>query len=479
MTESTPHALVPDTILSNTSDGIFVLDRNRRYVMFNHGCERITGYSASEMVGLSCHCADVVDCRDRQGRDLSGALCPGLPVLQGESAEARQRLRLTTKDGRHRWVETIYTPIHNDRNEIELMLGVMRDVTELHDRENEQYRSLEALREEVERLREHMRENYGFASIVSRSPRMQVVLEKVKAACGNTGPVLILGERGTGKSMMARTIHWNGLQKQGAFISVNCDIPQERLEHELFGYARGSFPGASRDHDGLYAAADGGTLYLENIHAMSAALQERLLRAMQSRSVRSQGQVRETPADVRVIASSALSGREIASPQTLREELYYRLSVVSLEMPPLRMRMEDIPYLVDHVVSDLNRQSLRRVDEIEAGVWSVLTGHDWPGNVSELQHVIESAFSTGSGPMLKTEAVRAALRECVKRRVKDKTNVISLDDTLNDVERKSILAALRRAGGQRSLAAKLLGISRSRLYRRMDALGIAPAEVIP
>lgn len=481
MNASTTQALSLDQLLASTQDGVFALNAQRQFVVFNPACERLTGYAAAEVVGTRCRCSDVTECQDEHGRPLAGRLCPGLAVFGGETPAARQRMRIRTREGGHRWIETAYTPVYGGRGTPELIIGVMRDVSEGVEREQEWRSALKNLREEIERLRTHMRERYGFAGIISRSPRMQVVLEKIHAACTNASPVLIVGEEGTGKEMVARTIHFNGLQKDGPFVPENCSAtPRDLLDRELFGYARGSFPGASQDFSGLYAAADGGTLYLSDIGALPPGAQVKLLRAVQDRAVRPLGSATETPANIRLIAASRRPVADLLGSQILREDLYYRLSVLTLELPPLRMRKEDIPFLVDHFLVQLNQEGTRQIQNVDPDVWAVLDEHDWPGNVRELQNVVETAFASGSGEVLTADDVAATIRQrAYLGQGKPAEQGAPLDETLADVERRTILAALRKANGQRSLAARLMGISRSRLYRRMDALGIPSRDRSP
>lgn len=467
-----------DSLLAHTHDGVFVLDSDRRYILFNRGCERITGYSSEEVMGGSCGCVGITDCQDEQSRSLRGSLCPGLSVFRGEKPYARARLQIGTKSGEQRWVETTYTSMVDPDGRTEYVIGVMRDISDHKQREDQRAETIEQLREEANRLRQHMRERYGFGGIVSRSPAMQVVFEKIQSACSNSAPVLITGENGTGKEMVARTIHFNGLQKDGPFVPMTCTAAsREMMEGELFGYIRGSFAGASQDYPGLFRAADGGTLLLEEISALPGPTQAKLLRAMQDRTISPVGSIEQQPANVRVIAASNRSTNELVSSGKLREDLYYRLSVITIDLPPLRMRKEDIPFLVDHFISEFNQHGTRQVKEVDPGVWSVLDGHDWPGNVRELQNTVETALVTGSGDKLRVDEVESAIRG--RRGMRDAdmgSSPIKLDDMLADIERRTILGALRRTRGQRSLAAKMMGISRSRLYRRMDALGIVPRD---
>jgi transcriptional regulator with PAS, ATPase and Fis domain len=386
----------------------------------------------------------------------------------------KQRLVLTTKSGEQRKIQAIYTGLGDVNGKPEYLIVVFRDIAEEAALEEQWMRTIGELREEVERLRQHLRERYGFASIISRSPRMAVVLERIRAACSNSSPVLVCGEPGTGKEMIARTVHCNGLQKNGPFITFNVSATSpDRVDGELFGYAAGSMPGATNGYIGLFLAADEGTLFIKDIDRLPSSTQVRLLQTIQDRAVRSVGSASATPANVRIVASTTRSIEELVSAGSLREDLYYRLNVITIEVPPLRLRKEDIPVLVEHFVRHHNGESTRQVSEIAPEVWASLSSHDWPGNVRELQNVIESAFAASDGSILLPEAVNLAGGSARAAKTQGDAEAVSLDDILCDTERRAILTALRRARGQRSMAAKFMGISRSRLYRRMEALGIA------
>ncbi|HPD31195.1 MAG TPA: sigma 54-interacting transcriptional regulator [Phycisphaerae bacterium] len=466
-----------ERMLSQTEDGVFVLDAERRYVLFNTACERLTGYKTSEVVGASCGKIGVTECRDEQGRSLEASLCPGWAVFKGDLPCARQRMRITTRDGRHRWVETHYTALRGAEGQPEGVIGVMRDITEAKAREDQWRDTTARLREELQSLRQRLRERYGFTEIVSRSPAMQPVFEKITAASNSGSPVLVIGEHGTGKETVARTIHNSGPAKEGPFVPVSCTgASRDVVEGELFGYPNHGADAPLAERIGAYAAAKGGTLFIDDVSAMPLVSQARLLRAMQERKYTAGDGSEQDVSNVRIIATTSRPTQDLITSGRLREDLAYRLSVISIELPPLRSRKEDIPVLVDLFVADFNRSGRRQVTEVEPGAWAALDGYHWPGNLRELHHVIEASLASGQGPVLKADEVRAALRNRDQANAAGGHQGTRLDGVLADVERRTILDALRQARGQRSRAAKIMGISRSRLYRRMDALGIVPKE---
>ena len=323
-----------------------------------------------------------------------------------------------------------------------------------------------------------MRQRYGFSTIVSRSPKMEPVFAGIRAAGQSNSPVLISGESGTGKEIVARTIHYNGLQKDGPFVPVNCSaLTPDLVEAELFGHLPGAFAGAKSDYAGLFRAAEGGTIFLDEIPAMPTEVQAKLSRVLQDHRVRPVGSTRETPVHVRVIATSDLSPADAVAAGTLRKNLFYHLTTISIEVPPLRERKEDIPVLVEHFIGQHNRRGLRQIEAVAPDAWTRRLGYDWPGNVRELNGAVESAIAMGTTKELCAADLPSPVRDdTIELHNGVEQPDLPLDDVLASVERQAILTALRRAGGQRSQAARAMSISRSRLYRRMEALGIHPRE---
>ncbi len=471
-TQPGTHSLSLEQLIENASDGIFVIDRNRRYVMFSKGCERLTGFDASELVGRELCCAELVGCKDPQQRPLSGALCPAKSILEGAQDFARQRMELTCRNGSRTWVETIYTAVRDIEGHVELVLGVMREINELREREVELLEELSALRQRVARISEQHKQQYGFSNVVSNSPAMEPVLQRMRAALRNDAPILISAESGAGKETIARTIHANGLHSGGPFVALSCSAtPPTLLETELFG-------GPSSDElsvrSGALAAATGGTLFLDDVTDLPKALQARLLKVLQDkRFVDHDG--RTVPLESRIVATTMLPTSHAVSGGRLRADLYYSLSVIRIEVPPLRQRREDIPILVDAFVGRLNQSQNRRVESIAPEAWQALMAYSWPGNVRELETAIATAFAMGEGPVLRREDLSlGASGPLTLPPTGSDHDVPRLDDHLETVEREAILNALMSAGGRRSKAAQVMGISRSRLYRRMEALGIDP-----
>ena len=295
---------------------------------------------------------------------------------------------------------------------------------------------------------------------------------RIESAAGVRGTVLIVGESGTGKELIARALHECSRTPTAPFVALNCAaIPRDLIESELFGYKRGAFSGAAIDYPGLFRAAEGGTLFLDEITEMSGATQSKLLRALQERTVRPVGSIREVPFDVRVIASSNRDPKAAVTEGHLREDLYYRLQVNLIEVPPLRERLEDVPLLAGHFIALFNRRMMRAqpIIGIEPRALEAMSRYGWPGNVRELSNAIESGFTFGDSNMVRladlpsTSAVAAGAMPVSRAAPADSASSLSLTDT----ERDLIQRALASTRGNRLRAAKLLGISRKRLYARL------------
>lgn len=290
------------------------------------------------------------------------------------------------------------------------------------------------LEEKVERLQSELHGKYRFDNIIGRSKRMERVFEQVIAACHNQANVLVTGESGTGKELIARAIHYNGPSSEGAFVAVNCAaLPASLIESELFGHIKGAFTGATRDSIGLFRAAQGGTIFLDEVIDMPAETQAKLLRVIQEKTVRPVGGLAEVPIDVRVVAATNRDPAEALERGKLRKDLFYRLSVIGIHVPPLRERQEDVRLLVDYFATRLVGAYGFHIGTVCQEVMDVLTGYGWPGNVRELENLVEQWFAmgrTGSVAIadLPAEMVAQAKQSATKVAGEDLDDVLSLRD---------------------------------------------------
>jgi len=462
------------TCLEEALDGIFILDTNRQIVFFNKSCEQITGYDRSEVLGSHCTCQQLLQCEDEQGRSLVGRLCPGLQVFEGRAPKARHRVLIRRKDGRKVWIEATYTPIKDLEGRVVLVLAVMRDITQTKRREDEIRESAEAVRKQLQQYQAELAAKYGFDQLVGRTDAVQKALDKARTACQSDLPVLITGEPGTGKATLAKLIHYHSARQNGPLVIGSCSaIEPQAIEATLFGTSNGR-----KSTVGWLQSANGGTLYLQDIDALPAALQLNLAQLLQSRSLPQPSGAQSDRPDIRLIASTRSNADIALSNGRLKPELYYAISVIRIDLPPLRERTEDIPLLVQFFVERCNRTGPRQIKHISPRAWSVMLSYEWPGNIRELQHAIESAYANGKGDILRAEDLPPTVKgeQLAIPGIDEAVAATSLDEILEQAERRAILAALRRAKGRRSLAARMMGISRSRLYRRMEALGITPPQ---
>ena len=324
------------------------------------------------------------------------------------------------------------------------------------------------LRDEVSRLRVELRDKYHFQNIVGGSRCMQLVYEKIDAASMTDSTVFICGASGTGKELVARAIHYNGSRANSPFVPVNCAaIPRELIESELFGHRKGSFTGAARDAVGLFRSAHRGTIFLDEIVEMPYGTQAKLLRVLQDHRVRPIGGTTELPVDVRVIACTNQDVKDSVQKTKFRRDLYYRLSVMTIELPLLCDRLEDIPALVSHFIAKFNAVSQRKVTGLAEDALNVLTRYRWPGNVRELESVIENAFALGKTDMIGLTDLAPHIRKEVEAGQAAHPMHEERVPSLSESERELLLRALRATAGNKTRAAQLLGVSRPRLYKMM------------
>jgi Nif-specific regulatory protein len=319
-------------------------------------------------------------------------------------------------------------------------------------------------------LRRSVEKSFRFDNILYRSPAMHRVCEAIRQVAASDVTVLIQGETGTGKELVATAVHFNSGRKGGRFLSQNAGaLPDNLLESELFGHRRGSFSGALENKQGLFEAADGGTVFLDEIGEASPALQVRLLRLLETGTFRRVGETADRRADVRIIAATHRDLEEEVRAGRFRSDLYYRLSVFPIRLPPLRERLQDVELLVHHFVERFNRELGRSVQSIPRPTLTRLLEHDWPGNVRELQNVIQRLVLLSSGEELARLDESPAAATVVPSAVE-----ASPPRTLEEVERDHILNVLGQVHGNQSEAARLLGLKRGTLRWRLKKLGIEP-----
>lgn len=327
------------------------------------------------------------------------------------------------------------------------------------------------LRAEVSTLHRQLITLGRFGEIIGNSPGMQQIYGVIEAVAQNKSNVLITGEHGTGKELVARTIHKNGPLASHPFLAINCGALSETLlESQLFGHRKGAFTGAVEDHDGVFQAAEGGTLFLDEISEIPLPLQVKFLRAIQEKEVTPLGSTRPVRVDVRIIAATNRNVEGAVREGRFRSDLYYRLNVVPIHLPPLRQRREDIPLLVEHFIAEFSRVYGVGAKHVTGPAMTRLVEYHWPGNIRELQNAIERAFALSAEP----EITLADLPPAIVHGGDSPTVGENIRDPvpLEQLERDNIIAALERSGGNKNEAARLLRIDRQRLYRKMEKYGL-------
>ena len=442
-------------IFDNIPDGIFTVDQEGRITSFNRAAERITGWTRKEVIGNLCarvfratHCEH--SCFLRKSID------------KGEE-HRDEEVRIRTRDGREVLVSVSTANLEDPEGRV--VGGV------------EMFRDLSMLAE----LRRQIHGSYTSDDIVTKSPGMQGVRELVRLVARSSSTALIEGEQGTGKELVARAIHNLGARRDKPFVAVNCGaLPDTLAESELFGYRKGAFTDARRDKPGRFALAEGGTLFLDEIGEISPALQVKLLRVLQEREYTPLGAVRSEKADVRILAATNKDLAAEVGHGRFRQDLFFRLNVIRVSLPPLRARTEDVPLLADHFIKKFNATQGRRMTGISERALAALMHYDYPGNVRELENAIEHAFVVCGGNVIEREdlpphLLGERLVPVGAAPAPAGAAVEPGDESLGPLQSAEVIAireALDRHRGTRTRAAEDLGVSRNTLWRKMRRYGI-------
>ncbi len=433
---------VTNIILESISDGVFTVDHEWRITSFNHAAEEITGIPRDEALGKHCQ-----------------------EVFRSNMCETDCALRRTMKEGKP-LVDTSTYIVNSEKQRIPVVVSTSL----LKDENGTVLGGVETFRDMslVEELRKEIEESFKVGDMVSRSPSMHRIFTILPQVAESDSTVLIQGETGSGKELLARAIHELSPRRGKPFIAINCGaLPDTLLESELFGYKAGAFTNATKDKPGHFAVAEGGSILLDEIGDLSAAFQVRLLRVLQDRTFQPLGATKPVKADVRVIAASNKNLNELLGNGTFRQDLFYRINVIRLDLPPLRDRKEDIPMLVKHFIARLNRLRSRSVTGINQEALVLLLSHDYPGNIRELENIIEHAFVLCPEGQIEPHCLPDNLRALTPR----PTTHAKIDAALQSVEAKMILDALERNKYNRLATARDLGIHKSTLFRKMKMLG--------
>jgi PAS domain S-box-containing protein len=427
-------------ILSSIADGVFTVDSDRNITSFNPAAEKITGIPASKAVGRKCQ--DVFHSNICE-------LCP---------------LRETLKTG----VETIDRPVNiiNSRGEripISISTAVLRDDNGAVLGAVETFRDLSML----EKLRKELNKTYSFEDIISKSAKIHKLFAIMPDIAESDSTVLIQGPSGSGKELFACAIHNLSTRYDRNYVIINCGtLPVQLFESELFGYVKGAFTDAKRDKKGKLAAAEKGTVFFDEIGELPMSTQVKLLRLLQQREYEPVGSTVPVKADIRIVAATNRDLKELVAQGKFRDDLYFRLAVVKFELPPLKERREDIPYLVDHFINKFNAQRGKNIISISPEVMDILLKYDFPGNIRELENIIEYGFVVCKGNIIQKEHLPSELIGAPDDKSQAEISIKSPVHKSID-EQNIIKSVLRKHNGHMSRAADELGMHRTTLWRKI------------
>lgn len=425
------------SLLDNLTDGVMAHDLERRIFFFNRAAERITGFSYQEVVGRDCH------------EVFPGRFCGGDCSFCEDGQEHHSRLRypqlFIRRDGDRRELEMSVVTINTPDNDIMGALVIFRDLTAMI------------------HIRRKLEESRGFHGIIGRHLSMQKVFDSIIELADVNAPILIQGESGTGKEMVAVALHELSSRTDGPFVPVNCGaLPEGTLESELFGHVRGAFTGAIRDKKGRFELAEGGTIFLDEIGEISPSMQVKFLRVIQEKSFMPVGGEKQIHVNVRIMCATNKDLRMLTQQGLFREDLFYRLVVVPLSLPPLRDRKSDIPLLVDHFLDKFSSDTGKNIRNVTPEAITLLKRYNWQGNVRELRNSIQYGIIKCRGDTLDAvhlppEITGITAEAGIKRPGRRPKLILP-----------SVKEAVEKAGGNKAKAAKYLGVSRTTLYRFLD-----------
>jgi PAS domain S-box-containing protein len=433
-------------ILDNLDVCIFTINRGGYITFFNTAAERISGYSRQEVLGTPCETIF--------GKDAEN----DLQFLMATIKDGKPRLgnggRLTTRDGESVPFKARYMPLENEQGKIVGGLATLQDLI---------------LADQLDRV---MSDRYSFHHMIGKNPTMQKIFEMVGVVAKTDATVLIEGSTGTGKDLLAKVIHSASKRSRKPFVKVNCAaLPDNLLESEMFGYAKGAFTGADRDKPGRFNEADEGTFFLDEIGDLPLSLQAKLLRVLEDKEFYPLGSRHTMKVNVRIISATNRGLENLVAARQFREDLFYRLNVMRIELPPLKERRSDIPLLIRHIVRKLCATRTNRLHDISEGAMNILLNYDYPGNVRELENILEHALILCRDQMIQPEHLPDYV-------LKGKTifdineSPARMDKIQQNAERLKIEKRLLEHNGNRGKTASSLGINRTTLWRKMKRLGL-------
>jgi PAS domain S-box-containing protein len=441
-------------ILDSIADGVFTVNSDLKITSFNRSAEQITGIRKDEAIDRYCW-----------------------EVFRASICEKRCAMKHTMKTGKPVVNQSIFIVNHQgDRIPVSISTALLKDQDERVIGGVETFRDLSV----VEELRKELLGRHSFQDIISKNKEMRRLFQMLEQVSDTDATILLQGESGTGKELFAKAIHALSSRKNGPLITINCgSLPDTLLESELFGYEKGAHSTAFKDKPGRLALANGGTLFLDEIGDISPALQVRLLRVLQDKTFEPLGSTKSQKADVRIVAATNRNLEEMVGEGKFRQDLYYRINVVKLVLPPLRERKEDIPLLIEHFIRKFTRLMAKEIQGLSSEVMPVLMAHDFPGNIRELENIIEYATVVCKNGLIGMENLPDYLKQ--PGGGMDNASPEGKICSLETVERSYIYEALKRNQWNRAATAAEMGIHPTTLWRKMKRFSIQipkTAEII-
>ena len=435
-------------ILDSIADGVFTVNSDWKITSFNRAAEKITGIKEREAIGRYCWEVFKASICEK-GCSLKRTMETGHPIIN-------QHIFIVNSKG--------------DRIPISISTAILKDKKDKIIGGVETFRDLS----DVEQLRKELAKKHAFFDIISKNREMQRLFEMLELVSGNDTTVLLEGESGTGKELFARAIHSLSHRKKGPIVTVNCGaLPDTLLESELFGYKAGAFTDAKKDKPGRFSQAEKGTLFLDEIGDISPMLQMRLLRVLQEKVYEPLGSTKSETADVRIVAATNKNLGELVQKGLFREDLYYRINVVTLFLPPLRDRKEDIPLLVEHFLRRFNSMRGKEIQGLSPKAMNILMSYDFPGNIRELENVVEYATVVCKDNLIRREHLPESLHQKIDlRRIPAPEQITESKPSLKAVEKDIIYTALKKNNWSRKLTAAHMGIHPTTLWRKMKRLNL-------
>lgn len=435
-----------DIILDSIADGVFTVDHDWKITSFNRAAEEILGISKEEAIGQSC-----------------------CEVFRSSICESQCALNQTLRSGKSIINRMIYiVNVKGNRIPISISTAILKN------KKGQIIGGVETFRDlsQVEELKKELLKQYSFSDIIGRSSSMQKLFDLLPQVSQSDATILLAGESGTGKELVARAIHNLSSRCKNPFVVVNCGaLPDTLLESELFGYKAGAFTDAKQDKPGRFSLAEQGTIFLDEIGDISPMMQTRLLRVLQERTFEPLGSTKTIKVNVRIIAATNKNLFELVRQGQFRDDLFYRINVIKIEIPPLRQRIEDIPLLIQHFLTKYNRLESKDISGFSDSALAVLMEHDFPGNVRELENIVEHAVVLCKSGLIEVQHLPSYLSRQITTFPTKRERI-----TLQELETLHISNTLKQYHGNRSAAAKSLGIHPSTLFRKIRALGIELPE---